>query len=457
MKGKSFSISCGIAALIVLICFMQAPAYGDSGTTKTAPQKVVFWHMWTGEWQKVVARIVASFNDSQSDYKVAALSVPAFQNNDMANTKLLMSVAGGDPPDCMAQWNPVIPSWASEGALVPLDELMSKKEFADLKETIFPIAWKTGAYKDRLYGLCLAMNVWSLYYRKDYFREAGLDPEKFPTHTHELDEIARKLDVIDEDGKIKRIGFLPYMQVSAWNLPVIFWPPVFGGTYYDWDKQEVVVYNDGTLRALEWVQSYTERYGLKRIINFMASFQTGQLAAIDWPFISGGYAITVDGQWRVEQLSKFAPELDYGTAAVPYPVDGGKKHAGWSYGNFMIVPKGAKFPDGAWAFMRYWAGIQDPDIGAEIATWGGWLPLKQSVIDSPVYQAYIDKYPQFRTFVEILPSENLQVTPPVAYQSYLQSRMGQIAESVIRLSVTPQEALDKLNTIVIDQEEKLKR
>jgi multiple sugar transport system substrate-binding protein len=62
---------------------------------------VRFWHLWTAEWQGVVERIAASFNESQSRYEVLPLSVPAGN----ADAKFLLAAAGGDPPDAMAQWN----------------------------------------------------------------------------------------------------------------------------------------------------------------------------------------------------------------------------------------------------------------------------------------------------------------------------------------------------------------
>src|SRR5262245_38391223 len=61
---------------------------------------VRFWHMWTAESEQVVERIVDRFNRSQDRYEVIPLSIPSRG----ADTKFLLSVVGGDPPDCMAEW-----------------------------------------------------------------------------------------------------------------------------------------------------------------------------------------------------------------------------------------------------------------------------------------------------------------------------------------------------------------
>src|SRR5262249_36728222 len=88
--------------------------------------KVRFWHMWTAEWKTVVERIVERFNRSQSQYEAVALSVPPAG----AESKLLLAAVGGDPPDVMAEWQNVIPTWAKAGMLTPLDALMSESDRA---------------------------------------------------------------------------------------------------------------------------------------------------------------------------------------------------------------------------------------------------------------------------------------------------------------------------------------
>ncbi|MEN0111932.1 MAG: hypothetical protein AAF805_14530, partial [Planctomycetota bacterium] len=59
--------------------------------------EVVFWHFWGGRDLPVVEDVVRRFNARQSRYRVRAVAMPG-ANLDL---KLLLSVAGGDPPDVM--------------------------------------------------------------------------------------------------------------------------------------------------------------------------------------------------------------------------------------------------------------------------------------------------------------------------------------------------------------------
>src|SRR5438105_1711041 len=64
---------------------------------------VRFWHLLSAEWLEPVNRAVARFNESQGRYEV----VPLLITSNEADTKLLLSVAGGDPPDVMLVWNQI--------------------------------------------------------------------------------------------------------------------------------------------------------------------------------------------------------------------------------------------------------------------------------------------------------------------------------------------------------------
>jgi len=401
-------------------------------TPRQYPERVPvrFWHMWTAEWKEVVERIVERFNESQDTYEVIALSIPGTA----ADSKFLLSVAGGDPPDVMAQWNPVIPKWAESRLLTPLNTLMSEAEWEAFQRTAYPAVKKIGMYKGDLYGVTTGLNIWACYARLDHLREEGLSGKEFPGTLEDLLEWGRKLHRFDAEGNLTRIGFL-----LTWFAQ---YAPGFRGGFYDWDTGEVLLNSPANLRALTFMVDERRKLGFENVIRFQSGLATG-VGNIDWPFISGAYAITVDGQWRVEQIAQYAPDLEYATFPIP-PPKGGLEHAGWTNGNFMIIPVGAKHVHGAWEFVKFWSGLEEPERAAEFYTWGGWLPLSPAIAEAPIYREYVRKHPQFQTFLDVLPSENIQPTPPVPYQVYLWDRLTQADESAMRGTLTPQGALERL-------------
>ena len=417
-------------ACLVLSFFVGKPT-GRRHPERTA---VRFWHMWTAEWKDVVEKIVDRFNDSQDTYEVIPLSVPGHA----ANSKFLLAVAGDDPPDCMAQWNPVIPKWADSNLLTPLNELMTPGEWADFRTNTYPIARKIGIYKGNLYGVTTGLNIWACYYRLDHLEELNdprFTPENFPTSLEELVEWGRKLHRFDEEGNLTRLGFLP----QWWRA----YTPGFGGSFCDWegDPSKLTLDRPENLAALEFLVARRTELGFENVKRFESGLREG--FSVEWPFISGHYSITTDGQWKVVQLARYAPELRYGTAPIPPPV-GGKAGFGWSNGNFMIIPKNAKCSKGAWEFIKFWSGLAEPERAAEFYTWGGWLPLSPAIAEAPIYREYVRKHPQFQTFLDQMPSENIHPTPPVPFQDYLADRIRQADDSAMRSTLTPKKALDRL-------------
>lgn len=414
----TFLLAVGLA-ILWLFAGYRAPA----PQAYPGREKVVFWHMWTGDHAKMVQRIVDRFNESQDRYEVISVTVAG------GTLKTLIATAGGVPPDCMAQWDSVIPAWAERGALTPLDELMGPQEWQRLESQMYPAVKSIGMYEGHFYGLSVGMNIFAMYYRTDHFQEAGLDPAQFPRTLEELDRVAERLWRV-RGGRIERIGFMPGRIQD--------WVAVFGGRLYDPQTRQLTLTEPRNVAALEWIARYAGQYDFERVQAFTASLPSNLSA--NWPFISGAYSITVDGQWRVDELRRFAPDMPYATAPIPYP-EGGRPNAGWCNGNFMVIPSGARNKAGAWAFIRFWSGLDDPEQAAEFYTWGGWLPIMPSIAEAPAYEAYLEEHEPFRTFVEIMSSPNVQVTPPVPVQAFLVNRLNWAEEAAKRKRLSPAGAL----------------
>ncbi|RYG25347.1 ABC transporter substrate-binding protein [bacterium] len=417
----------GLAAMFLFVVgFWTVPALKAKAAPKTRKQ-VRFWHMWTAEWKDVVDKIVARFNESQTEYQVVALSVPATG----ADSKFLLGVMGGDPPDVMAQWNPVIPVWADNGLITPLDDLMSPEEKRIFEEQAYPVVKKVGKYKDKLYGMSIGINMSALYYLPDDFKRAGIDPNVALKSLEGLDAAAPKLDRLEKDGGIKRVGWMPKGFAA--------FAQIFGGGLYDSKAEKVTLDTEPNRHALQYLVDSRKRLGYDKVVRFESGLNTASFAA-GWPFMGGAYSVTVDGQWRVEQLRKYAPNLKYLTAPVP-PPKGGRTHSGMSGGNFMIVPRGAKESRGAWDFIKFWSGLTNPERAAEFYTMGGWLPLTPAIANAKAYRDYIKKYPQFKTFVDLMDSTTVDVLPPVPYQTFLNDEISKMEDSAVRGTLSPNVAL----------------
>jgi multiple sugar transport system substrate-binding protein len=424
-----------LAALIVWL-YVKPPQSAKDVAGRRYPNRIPvrFWHMWSAEWKDVVDRIVDRYNQSQSRYEVIALSVPG-----AADSKFLLGAMGGDPPDLMAQWNPVIPTWAQGGMLTPFEEIMTPDERKKFETESYPIVRRVGQYRGKTYGFPIGLQVKGVFYLPDDFRAAGI--REFPKTWETLVALSERLTQRDSNGNITRLGFLP----GAWAETA----PLFGGGMYDFRKDRLSLDAPENLEALKALVAIRKRDGYDSVNRFQSGLNTSSFSG-GWPFIGGAYTAAVDGPWRVEQIAKYAPNLNYATALVP-PPKGGIAGAGLGSGNFMIIPRSAKEKQGAWDFIKYWSGLTDPLTAAQFYVWGGWLPPSDAVANAPIYRDYIRKHPQFGTFVEAIKSPNIQAQPPVAYQVFINDTVTKEEDRALRGEITPEQAVRDLEQAV-DQE-----
>lgn len=430
----------GVTALTALGGFTAL-----SGTSRP-PRKdrttVRLWHLLSAEWLEPLERAVGRFNESQGRYEV----VPLLLTGSEADSKLLLSVAGGDPPDVMLTWTQGTSVWGAEGLLQPLDRFMTAEEKQRFLTEAYPVVRKSGWYKGSLYGITMGFDLFVCYYRADHFREAGLDPDQFPKTLEELAAVGAKLNRFGQSREITRLGFLP--QTFSHYVAS------FGGSFYNEQTHQVTLNTPQNLRALEFLVETRKRLGLQEVIRFQSGLAGDSGAS--WPFISGTYSIAMDGEWRVEQMRRYAPHLEYRTVPLP-PPDGGKSLASFADINYLLIPRGARQPDGAWEFIKFWTGLDNPERAAEFFPWYGWMPLFPKSAKAPAYEKWLQTVPTYRTFLQVAESENIVTIPPTPYQIYLRDRIERADDLAMRGTLTPRRALEQLEADIAQERDRRRK
>ena len=117
-------------------------------------------------------------------------------------------IATGDVPDLMGMDLIYAPQFENAGQLVDItDQITAWPELT----TASPGHMTVATFKDRLYGVPLYADVSALFYNKDLFTKAGLDPNKPPTSLAELREYADKITALGGDIE----GLLPARQLRG--------------------------------------------------------------------------------------------------------------------------------------------------------------------------------------------------------------------------------------------------
>lgn len=408
---------------------------GGYSTPRRFPERklVRFWHRWQGDWEKQVNKIVQAFNESQAEYEVVAVSVPSGG----ADSKFILGVIGGDPPDLMSMFNGAVPNMAANGFLTDLGTLMTPDEKRRFFEESYPSIRETGMFRGKCYGITIGADLMALYVNAQHLREAGYDPDDFPKTLEDLEAMGKKLNRYDEKGNLTRLGFL--------LNDLVYMAHYFGGGFALDENNEVRLNTPENLRALEAIVRYRKEVGFDNVVRFQAGLNDIEGAA-SWAFMHGDLSVTYDGQWRVEELRKFKPDLEYRVYPIPPPREGGTPLGGQVGGNYMIVPISAKQKAGAWEFLKFWTGLDNPDRAATFYNLGGWLPYSPAVANSPTFQKWLRANPQFQAFLDILASPNCKAPPPIANLQFVTDQIYRAEDRAVRGAMSPAQSLKELES-----------
>ena len=163
-----------------------------SASPAQAVTDILWWHAMSGELGRQLDKLAADFNASQSEYRI----VPSYKGNYTETVTAAIFAFRSRSQPAIVQVNEIATAtmMAAKGAIYPVFELMR-----DEQEPFSPAAYLpavTGYYADVAGNmLSFPFNVSTpiLYYNKNLFRSAALDPETAPKTWPEVGAAAKKL------------------------------------------------------------------------------------------------------------------------------------------------------------------------------------------------------------------------------------------------------------------------
>jgi sn-glycerol 3-phosphate transport system substrate-binding protein len=158
----------------------------------SAQTEVQWWHAMAGDLGQKLEKIATDFNASQKDYKI----VPVYKGS-------YPETMTGAIAAFRAKQNPAIVQvfevgtatmMSAKGAIYPVHELLRDEKIPFEPKNF--VGAVTGYYSDtngNLLSMPFNSSTPVLYYNKDLFQKAGLDPNKPPKTWSELVDAAKKL------------------------------------------------------------------------------------------------------------------------------------------------------------------------------------------------------------------------------------------------------------------------
>ena len=259
--------------------------------------------MWerSGGNAPMVDALVAAWNEENPDRQINLTYIP---HAEMV-PKLAQAIASGDVPDLMGLDLIYGPQFASAGQLEDITDLIGDDPNL---ETIPEGHRAVATWEDRLYGVPLYADVSLLFWNKELFRQAGLDPEKPPTNLTELHDMAAAITALG-DGNC---GYYLPGNCSGCNI-FTFAPMIWaaGGKIEPAECGDEALVGDNIAEVLAWARMMHQ----EGHIDPAAQAENGETFAE--VFGSGKVGIMGTGNFNVVLAKEQNPDIDLGVTVLP--------------------------------------------------------------------------------------------------------------------------------------------
>ena len=326
-----------------------------SASSSTGLTKVTFWNSFTGSDATELKVLVNQFNTENKGKYEVDMNV---MTSDAYTQKLPVSLATSTGPDIMAIGPNDVITYANKGTICSIDDIFKETglEKSDIEDTALNFC----KVNDKLYGLPLEVMSNYLYWNKDLFKAAGLDPDKAPSTLTELVADAIKLT----DSSKNQYGFaMPVKGAPAFYVAFIRGN---GGEVVDTKTNKSVFNTSTNVATVKMLKELTD----KKVSPVSASGTD-----TDNVMLSGKMGMYINGPWLIPGLKSH--NINYGVANVP----AGSKTASYVLdGEILAIAKsstGAK-KVAAYQFLKYWNSTA---VGKVWAQKVGFPPYLKSVIN----------------------------------------------------------------------------
>ena len=343
-----------------------------------APVEVSFFYPVAvgGPITKIIDSYAADFEKEKPGVKLKPIYSGSYQES---IAKALTSMKSGDPPVMSILLSTDMYTLVDEDAIVPFDELLKTPEDRAWLKGFYPGFMENSQTGGKTWGIPFQRSTIVLYWNKEMFKEAGLDPNRPPATWKEQLEYAQKLTKRDASGK-----------VTQWGLQI----PSSGFPY--WLFQALAIQNGVNLMNAAGTQTYYDRpeviQALAYWVDLARKHRVHPEGIVEWgttprDFFERKMAMmwtTTGNLTNVKNNAKF----DFGVAMLPAGKQRGSPTGG---GNFYIFKQST--PAQREAAMKFIKWVTQPERAAQWGIDTGYVAVSPAAFETPVMKKYVSEFP----------------------------------------------------------------
>jgi len=324
--------------------------------------------MWerSGGNKQMVDMLVEAWNTKNPDCKINLTYIP---HTEMVG-KIAQGIASGEVPDLMGMDLIYAPQFEKAQQLVDLTDRI--KDWPELK-TASKGHMTVATYEERLYGVPLYADVSALFYNKDLFTKAGLDPEKPPTSLAELRTYADKITALGGDTK----GYYLPGNCAGCNIFTVgplMWAS--GATIEAKDKGAEPLVGDGVKQVLQFARD------MVKAGNVHDGDRTENGETFHLQFGSGKVGMMGTGNFNITLARQQNPGMKFGIALLPGVTP--NSSASFIGGDLVVVPRGSERVADAVNVMKF---LLSDEVQVEVYAKALNLTTRTDMVDNKYFQA----------------------------------------------------------------------
>ncbi len=354
-----------MAILFVAVALVASLALSGCGGGGEAASLTI-WQTYNDEENPVFKEIVAQFEESHPGVTIEIVRLP-FAG---AEPKIMTALTTNTEPDIARVDVSFLAKLATRNALYDITPLVP----AEFRGEILPVALQSCIMNDRLWGLPDQTNGLCLFYNREHFRRAGLDPDRPPQTWDELIEYGKQLT--DKDEGVFGVGVRNSLW---WSLPFFY---TYGAELLNEDGTRCLLASDEGVAAFQLKVDLYQKHGIEG-----GAWRAGGIQN-DLGFQNGRYAMILNGPWAVKTLESAG--MDFGVGLIPAGPAGTHTNVG---GNNLVVFRSAENPELAAEFLMFVASAETQEMWSDRL---GQIPINMGAMDT----IDAEKHPYLPVFVE---------------------------------------------------------
>ncbi|MCX5521324.1 sugar ABC transporter substrate-binding protein [Streptomyces bobili] len=341
-RGRVHRLVTGAVALLAAASLVTACGSGDGGSgggggggaDADGVDDGATLTMWTRAATRPQSEALVKAYNAGHKNKIELTVVPT----DDYQAKVGAAAGSKDLPDLFASDVVFVPNYTSNGLFADLTDRVDALPFA---EKLAQSHIKAGTYEDKKYVVPHTLDLSVLFYNKDLYRKAKLDPDKPPTSLSEWDRQARAVDALGGDVNGTFFGGnCGGCGVFTW------WPSIWaaGDDVLNREGTEAELSSDTARKVYDtyrgWVKDDIVAPGAREETGttWTGVFPKGKVGVMPMPSTT---------------LGLMPENLDLGVAPIPGPDGGRSTFVG---GDAIGISATSRSADQAWNFLAWSLG-----------------------------------------------------------------------------------------------------